>query len=111
MSKVREYLRGIGKRVYADHPGEVATIQAAKAVACRLQSFPAALGTSPEDHRRGVVRFGPRWYYPQSPEEAAVLRHANAAVERIKAAVLSATTAARLKVRFVDTPSPGRILI
>lgn len=111
MSRVREYLRGIGKRVYADHPAEVATIQAAKELASRLQSFPFALGTSSEDHRRGVVRFGNRWYYPRRPDDATVLRTAHAAVERIKAAVLDATTQARLKVRFVDAPSPGRILI
>lgn len=110
-SRIREWLRSVGKRVALDHANDMAAIRAAKRIGAQLQSFNVALGTSPADHRHGIVQFGNRWYFYRTADERKAMADGQDAVDRIKLAILEVTTAARISVRFTSTPKVGRILV
>lgn len=115
MSRLRQWLRAVGRRTQLAMPEAVHAIHAAKAAEQGLQSYPAALG-SPDAWilRQGrAARFNRRWYFVSDPVQRHALEQGERAADSIRLAIERECQRHGVSVNFTSCSVAGtkRILL
>lgn len=113
MSRLRKWLRTLGKRTQRAMPEAMQAIHRANAAGRGLQSYPVALG-SPDSWilRQGrAARFNRRWYFVHDASQRLALEQGEAAVHAVRRAIERECERHRVEVRFANRHATGTTLI